>query len=96
MGILNITPDSFSDGGQLQGVKDAVSHACHMVQQGADIIDVGGQSTRPGATRLTTEDEVQRVVPVIRCQCSHCCMVTYAAHGQFLNCHCRNAGFCVS
>ncbi|KAL3160985.1 hypothetical protein ABBQ38_009375 [Trebouxia sp. C0009 RCD-2024] len=66
MGILNITPDSFSDGGHLQGVKGAISHACHMVQQGADIIDVGGQSTRPGATRLTTEEEVQRVIPLIR------------------------------
>ena len=69
MGILNITPDSFSDGGQVQGVQAAVSHACHMVQQGADIIDVGGQSTRPGATRLTTQQEVQRVLPVIRCKC---------------------------
>ena len=67
MGILNVTPDSFSDGGQVQGVKGAVEHACSMVQQGADIIDVGGQSTRPGATRLTTQDEVHRVIPVIRC-----------------------------
>lgn len=83
MGILNITPDSFSDGGQLQGVKGAVSHACHMVQQGADIIDVGGQSTRPGATRLTTQEEVQRVIPVIRYRSSHCCGVKTAVHGQF-------------
>ena len=66
MGILNVTPDSFSDGGQVKGVRGAVEHACTMVQQGADIIDIGGQSTRPGATRLTTEEEVQRVVPVIR------------------------------
>lgn len=94
MGILNITPDSFSDGGHLQGVKGAISHACHMVQQGADIIDVGGQSTRPGATRLTTEEEVQRVIPLIRCQCSYCCMVMHAAHAQFLNCHSKHAGFC--
>ena len=67
MGILNITPDSFSDGGRVQGVQGAVSHACDMVRQGADIIDVGGQSTRPGASRLTTQEEVQRVIPVIRC-----------------------------
>ena len=73
MGILNVTPDSFSDGGQVRGVKGAVDHALMMVQQGADIIDVGGQSTRPGATRLTTEEEVQRVVPVIRSdQQQHC------------------------
>lgn len=51
----------------LQGVEGAVARACSMVQQGADIIDVGGQSTRPGATRLPIEEEVQRVVPVIRC-----------------------------
>ncbi|DBA85065.1 TPA: hypothetical protein ACH3X2_005790 [Trebouxia sp. C0005] len=66
MGILNATPDSFSDGGQVKGVLGAVEHACMMVKQGADIVDVGGQSTRPGATRLTTAEEVQRVVPVIR------------------------------
>ena len=67
MGILNVTPDSFSDGGEFQGVKGAVEHARSMVQQGADIIDIGGQSTRPGATRLTTEEEIHRVIPVIRC-----------------------------
>ncbi len=66
MGILNATPDSFSDGGQVKGVQGAVEHACMMVKQGADIVDVGGQSTRPGATRLTTAEEVQRVIPVIR------------------------------
>ena len=82
MGILNITPDSFSDGDNLQGVKGAISHACHMVQQGADILDVGGQSTRPGATRLTTEEELQRVIPVIRCHCSYCCLAMRAVHGQ--------------
>ncbi len=82
MGILNATPDSFSDGGQVKGVQGAVEHACMMVKQGADIVDVGGQSTRPGATPLTTAEEVQRVVPVIRsdllswCRaapCSTCC-----------------------
>ena len=66
MGILKATPDSFSDGGQGKGVQGGVEHACMMVKQGADIVDVGGQSTRPGATRLTTAEEVQRVVPVIR------------------------------
>ena len=50
-----------------QGVEGAVAAACSMVEQGADIIDIGGQSTRPGASRLSTEEEVQRVVPVIRC-----------------------------
>ena len=84
MGILNITPDSFSDGGQVQGVQGAVSHACHLVQQGADIIDVGGQSTRPGATRLTTLEEMQRVIPVIRCK-QHCHLICAVHLVSFLS-----------
>ncbi|UCB56309.1 MAG: dihydropteroate synthase [Thiotrichales bacterium] len=66
MGILNVTPDSFSDGGQFDRVEQAVEHALQMAQDGADIIDIGGESTRPGAAAVTVEQELDRVVPVIR------------------------------
>lgn len=65
MGILNVTPDSFSDGGTLQNVEDAVHRALEMEQQGARIIDIGGESTRPGAEEIAVEEELQRVIPVI-------------------------------
>ena len=65
MGILNATPDSFSDGGQFLDPDKAVEHACQMVADGADIIDVGGQSTRPGSDPVTQEEELGRVRPVL-------------------------------
>lgn len=65
MGILNVTPDSFSDGGRFASVDSALRHASEMVEQGADIIDVGGESTRPGAASVNEQQEVDRVVPVI-------------------------------
>ena len=65
MGVLNVTPDSFSDGGRHQGVAAALAHARRMVEEGAGIIDVGGESTRPGATPVPVEEELQRVVPVV-------------------------------
>jgi dihydropteroate synthase len=66
MGILNVTPDSFADGGLYLDVDRAVAHACEMVEQGAGIIDVGGESTRPGAAPLVSEDEERaRVLPVV-------------------------------
>lgn len=65
MGILNVTPDSFSDGGQFFSVDEAIAQAKRMVQEGAKIIDVGGESTRPGYTRISDEEEISRVVPVI-------------------------------
>lgn len=65
MGILNVTPDSFSDGSQFAALDKAVSHAEQMIAAGADIIDVGGESTRPGAVPVSSEEELQRVVPVI-------------------------------
>jgi len=65
MGILNVTPDSFADGGRLAGVDAAVEAGVRMVDEGADIIDVGGESTRPGAAPLSEEDELDRVIPVI-------------------------------
>lgn len=65
MGILNITPDSFSDGGKFNNLDDALRHAEEMISEGADIIDIGGESTRPGHTVITKEEEIERVVPVI-------------------------------
>lgn len=65
MGILNVTPDSFSDGGRFLSAEDALSHAQQMVEEGADIIDVGGESTRPGADELPLQQELDRVIPVI-------------------------------
>ncbi len=65
MGILNVTPDSFSDGGEFVGREAAVAHALQMVEAGASIIDVGGESTRPGADAVTAEEELSRVVPII-------------------------------
>ncbi|KIH70416.1 dihydropteroate synthase [Salinicoccus roseus] len=65
MGILNVTPDSFSDGGKYQAVDDAVERAREMVGEGADIIDVGGYSTRPGHEEISAEEEIRRIVPVI-------------------------------
>ncbi|MDQ2050513.1 dihydropteroate synthase [Natronolimnohabitans sp. A-GB9] len=65
MGILNVTPDSFYDGGQYDALEDAVSRAEAMVEAGADVIDVGGESTRPGADPVSTETEIERVVPVV-------------------------------
>jgi dihydropteroate synthase len=65
MGVLNITPDSFSDGGAWFAPEQAVAHAQRMVEEGAAIIDVGGESTRPGAVPVTLEEELRRVIPVI-------------------------------
>jgi dihydropteroate synthase len=65
MGVLNTTPDSFSDGGQFNSVSTALTQAQALVQGGVDMLDIGGQSTRPGATTVTVEEELQRVVPVI-------------------------------
>jgi len=65
MGILNVTPDSFSDGGDFYYVDTAIAHGLRMAGEGADIIDVGGESTRPGAGRVPADEQIRRVVPVI-------------------------------
>lgn len=65
MGILNVTPDSFSDGGKWNALDKALEHTEEMISQGADIIDVGGESTRPGHVQITDQEEIDRVVPVI-------------------------------
>jgi dihydropteroate synthase len=65
VGILNVTPDSFSDGGHHASVEDAVAHGLRMADEGADMLDVGGESTRPGAAQVPLEEELRRVLPVI-------------------------------
>lgn len=66
MGVLNITPDSFSDGGQCFSIEAAIERAGQIIREGADMLDVGGESTRPNATPVSAEEEIRRVVPVIR------------------------------
>src|SRR5580692_6111009 len=65
MGVVNVTPDSFSDGGRFLDPESAVAHAEELIQEGADIIDVGGESTRPGAAPVAEAEEMRRVMPVI-------------------------------
>jgi dihydropteroate synthase len=64
MGIVNVTPDSFSDGGRFDGPQAAINHALQLVEDGADILDIGGESTRPGAEPVSVEEELRRVMPV--------------------------------
>ncbi len=66
MGILNVTPDSFSDGGKFKTLDRALKRAMEMVEEGVDIIDVGGESTRPGSSRVSLDEELKRVIPVIK------------------------------
>ena len=66
MGILNVTPDSFSDGGLFYNNDEAVSHALQLIEYGIDIIDIGGESTRPGAEKISEEEEIQRIIPVVK------------------------------
>jgi len=72
MGIVNVTPDSFSDGGLHAAVDDAVAHALRLVGEGADVLDIGGESTRPGASEVSLEEELRRVIPVIERLASEC------------------------
>ena len=65
MGVLNVTPDSFSDGGEWLGLEDAVRHGRSMAAQGAELVDVGGESTRPGSAGVALDEELRRVVPVV-------------------------------
>ena len=65
MGVVNVTPDSFSDGGLLPGASHAIAHALRLIEEGADLLDIGGESTRPGASPVSVDDELQRVLPVL-------------------------------
>lgn len=71
MGILNITPDSFSDGGKYNSLDHAIQHAVSMVENGADLIDIGGESTRPGHTPLSLKEELERVIPAVKAISKH-------------------------
>ncbi|HEV3144753.1 MAG TPA: dihydropteroate synthase, partial [Gemmataceae bacterium] len=66
MGIVNVTPDSFSDGGRFFSNDAAVAHGLQLIQEGADLLDIGGESTRPGSQPISLDEELRRVVPVIR------------------------------
>src|SRR5438874_12410416 len=66
MGVVNVTPDSFSDGGRWFDTTAAIKHGLDLVAEGADLVDVGGESTRPGATRVDEDEEIKRVIPVVR------------------------------
>jgi dihydropteroate synthase len=66
MGIVNVTPDSFSDGGLFASTESAVRHAVHLIEQGADLLDIGGESTRPGGIPVSTEEELRRTIPVVQ------------------------------
>jgi dihydropteroate synthase len=66
MGVVNVTPDSFSDGGSYFDPEKAIEHGLELVAEGADLVDVGGESTRPGAQRVSSDEELRRVIPVIR------------------------------
>lgn len=76
MGIVNVTPDSFSDGGRLGDAQAAISHALKLQEEGADILDVGGESTRPGAAAVPPDEELRRVLPVIRALAARGCVVS--------------------
>ena len=65
MGVVNMTPDSFSDGGRFANVDEALAHALQLVDEGAGILDVGGESTRPGAAPVAADEQIRRVVPLI-------------------------------
>ena len=69
MGIVNVTPDSFSDGGKFNTTDKAIQHALTLIEEGADILDIGGESTRPGATPVPLDEELKRVIPVIQGLC---------------------------
>ena len=66
MGILNVTPDSFSDGGKFNSLDNALKQAEKMINDGADILDIGGESTRPGYIQISDQEEIERVVPIIK------------------------------
>lgn len=72
MGIVNVTPDSFSDGGRFSNAERATAHALQLIEQGAGIIDIGGESTRPGAPDVSVEDELARVIPVVEALQARC------------------------
>jgi len=86
MGVLNVTPDSFSDGGKFAEVDRAVEHTREMARAGADIIDIGGESTRPGAATVSAEEELRRVMPVVERLSVECASTTERGAGDASRC----------
>jgi dihydropteroate synthase len=82
MGVLNVTPDSFSDGGRHDSPERALAHAQAMVAQGADLIDIGGESTRPGAAPVDVESELSRVIPVVEAVADHAAVSIDTRHAE--------------
>lgn len=76
MGVVNVTPDSFSDGGRLPDAQAAIAHALKLREQGADILDVGGESTRPGAKAVSADEEIRRVLPVVEALAREGCLIS--------------------
>lgn len=95
MGILNVTPDSFSDGGEHASVEQALAHARKMLAEGADIIDVGGESTRPGADEVSDAEELARVLPVVRELASAGVAVSVDTRHALVAAECVDAGACI-
>jgi dihydropteroate synthase len=92
MGILNVTPDSFSDGGKHNQVDQAIAHALIMIEQGATIIDIGGESTRPGASEVSVEEEIRRVVPVVAALAKHDVILSIDTSQPDVICAAKEAG----
>lgn len=92
MGVLNVTPDSFSDGGQFSTLDVAVARGLEMVAQGADLVDVGGESTRPGAAPVSEEDETARVLPVVEALTKQGVSVSIDTSKSNVANHCLDAG----
>ncbi len=95
MGILNVTPDSFSDGGRHNGADEAIAFAHEMLDAGADIVDVGGESTRPGAAAVSIEEELARVLPVVEALAAEGTIVSIDTYHPEVACRCVEAGACI-
>ena len=89
MGVLNVTPDSFSDGGEHFDADAAIAYGLQMLDEGADIIDVGGESTRPGFTPVSADEEARRVLPVVRALAQKGAIVSIDTRGR-LDCERRH------
>lgn len=95
MGIVNVTPDSFYDGGKFFSIDRALDHACRLIEQGADVLDIGGQSTRPGARAIDGEDECRRIIPVIEAVAKNFTVpISVDTFSSFVAGRALNAGAC--
>ena len=95
MGVLNVTPDSFSDGGRFNDPTIATQHALQMIEDGADIIDIGGESTRPGSDRISVQEELDRVLPVISALAASGAAISIDTMRKDVACAAVDAGACM-